>query len=52
MSNSKELKELGKIDDGMDKLNLWMKVNTIATVIGGFGSLAISIYLLIRELNK
>lgn len=50
-TKSKELTELNKIDDGIDTTNLWLKVNTIATIIGSIGSLAISFYLLIKEIQ-
>jgi hypothetical protein len=51
MAKSKTLKELGNIDEGIDTTNLWLRINTVATIIGSIGSLAallISIYLLTK----
>lgn len=47
--SKKELKELGNIDEGIDKTNLILIINTVATVIGSVGSLIVSLYILLNK---
>lgn len=46
--NKYEVQELQEIDKGVDELNLWFKINTIATIFTGIGALILSLILLFK----
>ncbi len=41
-----EQKQLKNIDEGIDELNIWYKINTIATCVIGVANLVIAYFLL------
>lgn len=45
--NNKELQELKGIDRGVDRLNVWFIINTIATIITGIAALTLTIITII-----
>lgn len=41
--NNKEIQHLKEIDQGVDKLNVWFVINTLATIITGVAAVVLAI---------
>lgn len=46
---NKELRQLKEIDKGVDRLNVWFIVNTIATILTGLVAIILALLMYFRK---